>query len=80
MPFPELTLAIAEPTASAILLLVFGTLCAFCVLFSRVFERLGIPIVLLFLILGMLGGSEGIGGLAFADYGWRRGWAPSRWC
>ena len=33
------------------------------------FERLGIPIVLLFLILGMIGGSEGIGGLAFADYG-----------
>lgn len=60
---------ITEPLASAVLLLVFGVLCALSVLFSRFFERLGIPVVLLFMLLGMLGGSEGIGGLEFADYG-----------
>ena len=65
----SLTLAITEPAASAVLLLGFGVLCASSVLFSRLFERMGIPIVLLFLIIGMLGGSEGIGGLEFADYG-----------
>jgi cell volume regulation protein A len=32
-------------------------------------DRIGIPIMLLFLVLGMLGGSEGIGGYAFEDYG-----------
>ncbi len=62
-------LALSEPTASAVILLVFGALCASAVLFSRLFERLGIPIVLLFLILGMLGGSEGIFRLDFDDYG-----------
>jgi cell volume regulation protein A len=61
-------LAIAEPAGSAVLLLIFGLLCACSVLFSRAFERLGIPIVLLFLILGVLGGSEGLGRVWFDDY------------
>ena len=57
-----------EPQGTALFLLITGTLLAFSVLFSRQIDRLGVPIVLLFLVLGMLGGSEGIGGIAFDDY------------
>jgi cell volume regulation protein A len=57
--------AVFELNQTAVLLTVMGVLIAFSVLFSRTIERLGIPIVLLFLILGMLGGSEGFGGIAF---------------
>ena len=57
----------AEPYATAVLLTVLAVLVAFSVLFSRAIERLGIPIVLLFLLLGMLGGSEGFGGIVFGD-------------
>jgi potassium/hydrogen antiporter len=38
------------------------------VLFRRASERLPIPGVLIFLAVGMLAGSEGIGGVAFEDY------------
>lgn len=61
-------LAAAEPTATALLLLVFAILILFSVLFSRTLNRVGVPVVLLFLLLGMLGGSEGIGGVHFDDY------------
>ena len=37
-------------------------------LFRRASERLPIPSVLIFLVVGMLAGSEGIGGVAFEDY------------
>ena len=57
--------AVFELNQTAVLLTVLGILIAFSVLFSRTIERLGIPIVLLFLILGMLGGSEGFGGIHF---------------
>ncbi|MDX2146103.1 MAG: potassium/proton antiporter [Planctomycetota bacterium] len=58
----------SEPNATAILLAVFGILMAFSVLFTRTLDRVGVPVVLLFLILGMLGGSEGLGGVEFDDY------------
>ncbi|HUP22764.1 MAG TPA: potassium/proton antiporter [Thermoanaerobaculia bacterium] len=58
-----------EPVATAVLLVVFGLLLGICVVLGRWFERLGVPIALLSLVLGMLAGSEGIGGVAFADYG-----------
>lgn len=48
---------------------VVGLLVAVSVLFSRAVDRLGIPLVLLFLFLGMLGGSEGLGRIHFDDYG-----------
>ncbi len=64
-----MVLAMVEPHGTALLLLVLGLLIACSVLFSRHIDRLGVPIVLLFLVLGMLGGSEGPGGIAFADYG-----------
>ncbi|MGD9797677.1 MAG: potassium/proton antiporter [Acidimicrobiia bacterium] len=35
---------------------------------SKVSARLGVPALLLFLILGMLAGSEGVGGIHFADF------------
>ena len=57
-----------EPNATAVLLLVFGLLIAVSVLLSRSVDRLGVPVVLLFLVLGMLGGSEGLGGVWFDDY------------
>ncbi|MBX3323656.1 MAG: potassium/proton antiporter [Phycisphaeraceae bacterium] len=65
---PSLSLAITEPMATGLLLLVFGLLIAFSVLFTRALDRMGIPVVLLFLVLGMLGGSEGLGGIVFDDY------------
>lgn len=55
--------------STAVLLLVFGTLVLFSVLFSRPLTRIGVPVVLLFLVLGMIGGSEGFGGVSFEDYG-----------
>ena len=63
-----MAIAMVEPRGTALFLLVVGLLIAFSVLFSRQTHRLGIPIVLLFLVLGMLGGSEGIGGIEFDDY------------
>ena len=63
-----MTLALAEPAASAVLLMVFGLLMACSVFFTRTLDRFGIPVVLLFLGLGMLGGSEALGGVAFDNH------------
>lgn len=57
-----------EPNATALLLAVFGLLMVFSVLFTRTLDRMGVPVVLLFLIVGMLGGSEGLLGVEFDDY------------
>jgi cell volume regulation protein A len=57
-----------ELVSTALLLAVFGLLIATSVLTSRAIERMGVPVVLLFLVLGILAGSEGIGGLEFSDY------------
>jgi cell volume regulation protein A len=64
----RMILGVVEPQGTAVLLSVLGLLIAFSVLLSRQIDRLGVPVVLLFLLLGMLGGSEGIGGIAFDDY------------
>lgn len=58
-----------EPLASALLFTTFAALVVASVVFSRGFERTGIPIALVFLAIGMVAGSEGIGGIAFDDYG-----------
>jgi len=39
------------------------------VLASKISDRIGVPALLLFLVLGMLAGSEGIGGIEFSDPG-----------
>lgn len=57
-----------EPTATAIVLATFGILLATSVLVSRASARFSIPVALLFLIIGMLAGSQGVGGIAFTDY------------
>lgn len=59
----------SEPFGTALLLATAGALMAASVLFSRASQRIGVPIALLFLVIGMLAGSEGIGGIAFEDYG-----------
>lgn len=46
--------------AAAVLLLV-------SILASKISDRFGVPALLLFLILGMLAGSEGLGGIYFDD-------------
>ncbi|MFN4241901.1 MAG: potassium/proton antiporter [Tepidisphaerales bacterium] len=62
-------LAFSEPGATALWLSLIGALVGICVLLSRFSDRIGVPVVLVFLVLGMLGGSEGFGGLAFDNYG-----------
>lgn len=48
--------------AAAALLILLG------VLASKVSDRLGVPALLLFLVVGMLAGSEGVGGIEFDDF------------
>lgn len=58
----------SEFSTTALLLTIFGTLLVASAALSRGLERAGIPVALLFLVLGMLAGEEGIGGIAFEDY------------
>jgi cell volume regulation protein A len=48
-----------------VLILVGGALLLISTLSSKLSDRAGVPVLLLFLTIGMLAGSEGIGGLAF---------------
>lgn len=59
----------SEPHATEVVLLVMGLLLLASVMASRASARSGIPAAILFLGLGMLAGSEGLGGIGFADYG-----------
>ncbi len=53
---------------TALLLLLVGLLLAVSVLFSRTSARFGVPVFLLFIAVGMLAGSEGVGIVPFEDY------------
>jgi potassium/hydrogen antiporter len=55
-------------TSTAVAMAVLGLLMMSSVLLTRVAGRLSIPVTLLFLIIGMLAGSEGVGHIAFEDY------------
>ncbi len=57
-----------EPLATALLLTTFGVLLALSIIFSRAAERFAVPVALAFLLIGVLAGSEGIGGIAFENY------------
>jgi cell volume regulation protein A len=57
-----------EPLPTAVALTIFGILLVVSVLSSRASERFGVPVALIFLLIGMLAGSEGIGGIPFEDY------------
>lgn len=59
----------AEPVATAVLLASFGALLAVSALFSRASQRFSIPLALVFLGIGMVAGSEGLGRIAFENYG-----------
>lgn len=50
------------------LILVCGVLILLGIASSKVSARLGVPVLVLFLLLGMLAGSEGLGGIRFDDY------------
>ncbi|MEW6271004.1 MAG: potassium/proton antiporter [Thermodesulfobacteriota bacterium] len=51
------------------LLAAAGVLLLAAVLLSPVSQRLGVPMLLVFLIVGMFAGDEGFGGIEFEDYG-----------
>jgi len=53
--------------SAGVLLLAAGVLILASVLASKLTERFGIPALLLFLVLGMVAGSEGLGGIYFDD-------------
>lgn len=58
-----------EPAATALLLATLGLLLAASVVSSRASQRVGVPLALVFLGLGMLAGAAGFAGGEFADYG-----------
>lgn len=63
MPVSE---PLAEPLPTAIALVITGVLLGVSVIASRTSGRLGVPVALLFLLVGMAAGS--VGGIRFEDY------------
>lgn len=57
-----------EPIPTALVLAAFGLMLLVSVLSSRASQRLSVPVALIFLAVGMLGGSEGLLGIPFEDY------------
>lgn len=53
----------------ALFLATFGLLLVLSVVFSRASVRTGVPLTLVFLGIGVLAGSQGLGRIAFEDYG-----------
>jgi len=52
-------------SSPSLIVLAVGLLLFLGVLSNRVSERFGVPVLLLFLVIGMLAGSDGIGGIYF---------------
>src|SRR5688572_2335682 len=57
-----------EPLATAALLTTFAILLGVSALFGRAFERMGVPVVLGFLAIGVLAGHPSIGNIEFENY------------
>ncbi|QDS94753.1 K(+)/H(+) antiporter NhaP [Roseimaritima multifibrata] len=55
------------PTIETLILLT-GVLLLLGIVSNKFSARLGVPVLFLFLVVGMLAGSEGIGGIEFEDY------------
>src|SRR5262245_33324 len=58
----------AEPGPTAALLAAIGGLLAVSVLLARVVGGRGVPVLLVFMLLGMAAGSEGLLGIDFENY------------
>src|SRR5688500_11490328 len=58
----------SEPVATAALLTTVAVLLGISALFGRAFERMGVPIVLGFLAIGVAAGLPSIGNIAFGNY------------
>lgn len=58
----------SEPLGTALFLATCGALLAVSAISGRAATRFGIPLTALFLALGMLAGSDGLGRIAFDDY------------
>jgi cell volume regulation protein A len=61
-------MSLGEPIATAIVLTITGLLLALSVIATRAPKRVPLPVPILFMVLGMLAGEQGVGGLVFDDY------------
>ena len=61
-------MSLFEPAATALFLATFGLLLGVSVLFSRATERFSVPVALIFLVIGMVAGSETVGFIRFDNY------------
>jgi cell volume regulation protein A len=60
---------VTEPAATAAILAALGLLLLLSALASPLPGRLGVPALVLFLLVGIAAGEEGLGGIPFGDYG-----------
>jgi len=57
-----------EPFLTALVVVIVSVLLGSAVLLSRASDRFGIPVMLAFLLVGMLAGEDGIGRIGFSDF------------
>ncbi|MCC9642829.1 potassium/proton antiporter [Rhodopirellula sp. JC740] len=62
------------------LILIAGSLLLLGIASNKFSARMGVPVLVVFLAIGMLAGSEGIGGIEFEDYTLAHGFATTALC